>query len=66
MYGEKIQEVTKTKYLGHIITNDLANDADIDRQVKKLYAQDNSIGKDRMLSSLVMSTQLRLLMTCIP
>ena len=43
MYGEKIQEVTKTKYLGHIITNDLADDADIDRQVKKLYAQGNSI-----------------------
>ena len=43
MYGEKIQEVTKTKYLGHIITNDLTDDADIDRQVKKLYAQGNSI-----------------------
>ena len=41
MYGEKIQEVTKTKC--NIITNDLTDDADIDRQVKKLYAQGNSI-----------------------
>ena len=46
MYGEKIQEVTKTKYLGLIITNDLTDDAHIDRQVKMLYAQ----GKFHMCS----------------
>lgn len=41
--GEIIQEVTKIKYLGHFITNDLSDDADIQRQIRQLYAQGNCI-----------------------
>ena len=43
MCGETLQKVDKTKYLGHFVTSDSTDDADIERQVKKVYAQGNSI-----------------------
>ena len=41
--GEVIAEVYKIQYLGHYITNDLFDDDDIKRQVRKLYALGNVI-----------------------
>ena len=43
MCGETVKEIDKTKYLGHIVSNDLSDDADIGRQIRKLYAQGNAI-----------------------
>ena len=41
--GVILSEVEKVKYLGHIITNDLTDDADIARQSRQLCAQGNTI-----------------------
>ena len=41
--GEYIDEVEQSKYLGHIFTNDLTDNADIARQCRQLYAQGNMI-----------------------
>ena len=44
MMGEKcIVEVESLKYLGYIITNDLKNDGDVDRSLKKFYIEYNQI-----------------------
>ena len=34
-------DVTKFKYLGHVISNDMTDDADMTRQVRQLYAVGN-------------------------
>ena len=36
-----IGEVAKVKYLGHVITNDITDDADMMRQTRQLYALGN-------------------------
>ena len=36
--GIAIGEVAKVKYLGHVITNDMTDDADMMRQRHQLYA----------------------------
>ena len=41
--GEYIDEVEQSKYLEHIFTNDLTDNADIARQCRQLYAQGNMI-----------------------
>ena len=41
--GSDIKEVTQYKYLGHILSSDLSDNADIDRQRKQLYARANSV-----------------------
>ena len=41
--GDIILEVNETKYLGHLITNCLQDDDDINRQIRKLCAQGNGI-----------------------
>ena len=38
-----IDEVKDVRYLGYIITNDLTNDSDIDRALKKFYIEFNQI-----------------------
>ena len=38
-----IENANKVKYLGHIITADMTDDADIARQNKSLYAQGNTL-----------------------
>ena len=43
LYGSLLQEVNDFKYLGYIISNDLSDDKDIERQRKKLYIQGNLI-----------------------
>ena len=44
--NQNIQEVNKIKYLGHIISNNCSDDADIGRQRRQLYAV---IGKLKLL-----------------
>ena len=39
--GEDLKEVTQTKYLGHILTNDLTDDKDVLRQCRQVYFQSN-------------------------
>ena len=39
--GEDLHEVTQTKYLGHILTNDLTGDKDVLRQCRQVYFQSN-------------------------
>ena len=41
--GSNLEEVTQYKYLGHIITSKLADDSDIVRAVKSVYASGMSI-----------------------
>ena len=41
--GQKLTTVEQYKYLGHYITSDLKDHMDIGRQIKKLYAQGNTI-----------------------
>ena len=38
-----LKEVTSFKYLGHIISNDLKDDLDIQRQYKAIYARGNAL-----------------------
>ena len=40
--GETLPRVSKYKYLGHIITEDLCDNNDISRQYKRIYAQGNA------------------------
>ena len=39
--GEVLNETNSTRYLGHYISNDLSDDADIARQCRQLYLQAN-------------------------
>ena len=41
--GETLPRVSKYKYLGHIITEDLCDNDDISRQYKRIYAQGNTL-----------------------
>ncbi len=41
--NQPIQEVNKIKYLGHMITNDGTDDADIGRQRRQLYVRGNML-----------------------
>ena len=43
LFGEKLREVSSVKYLGHVISNNLSDDLDIERQCRQLYAQGNTI-----------------------
>ena len=40
-----IGEVAKVKYLGHVITNDMTDDADMMRQRRQLYALGNVLSR---------------------
>ena len=40
-----IGEVAKVKYLGHVIANDITDDADMVRQRRQLYALGNVISR---------------------
>ena len=40
-----IERKTKAKYLGHIISDDMSDDADVFRQVKCLYIRGNIISR---------------------
>ncbi len=39
--GETLKEVDITKYLGHLFSDDINDDADIARQCRQLYVQGN-------------------------
>lgn len=41
--GDEIGYVEKFKYLGHIITSDFTDDADIEREIRNLYIRGNTI-----------------------
>ena len=41
--GETLLRVSKCKYLGHIITEDLSDNDDLSRQYKILYTQGNAL-----------------------
>ena len=43
--GTKICYVQRFKYLGHIITNEFTDDADIDREIRNLYIRGNTIAR---------------------
>ena len=38
-----LTRVTKYKYLGHCISNDLSDDDDMARQYRQIYAQGNAL-----------------------
>ena len=40
-----IGEVAKVKYIGHVITNDMTDDADMMRQRRQLYALGNVLSR---------------------
>ena len=40
---DNIPRVSKYKYIGHIITEDLCDNVDISRQYKIIYAQGNAL-----------------------
>ena len=40
-----IGEVAKVKYLGHVIANDMTDDADMMRQIRQLYALGNVLSR---------------------
>ena len=41
--GETLPMVSKYKYLGHVITEDLCDNDDLSRQYKRIYAQGNAL-----------------------
>ncbi len=41
--GEVLNVCNKIKYLGHFCTDELNDDADIERQCRRLYAQSNTL-----------------------
>ena len=41
--GVAIRYVDQFKYLGHIISNDLTDDADIEREIRNMYIRGNTI-----------------------
>ncbi len=63
--GETLKEVDITKYLGHLFSDDLNDDADIARQCRQLYAQGNIILRTFRMCSL--DAKLKLFKTyCTP
>ena len=62
--GIAIGEVAKVKYLGHVITNDMTDDADMMRQRRQLYALGNVLSRRfHMCSIEVKNTLFRLFCT---
>ena len=60
-----IGEVAKVKYIGHVITNDMTDDADMMRQRRQLYALGNVLSRCfHMCSIEVKNTLFRSF--CIP
>ena len=49
--GENINTDTQYKYLGHIITDNLRDELDIERQRKKIYAQGNILNRKFFMCS---------------
>ena len=45
LHGQKMENVEKYKYLGHIIYHDLGDRSDICRQVKQTYVQGNILAR---------------------
>ena len=43
--GTPIKYVENFKYLGHIISNNFSDDADIDREIRNLYVRGNTIAR---------------------
>ena len=43
--GVQIRYVSNFKYLGHIITHDFSDDADIEREIRNLYIRGNTIAR---------------------
>ena len=43
LLGEALPSVSKCKYLGNIITEELIDNNDISRQYKRIYAQGNAL-----------------------
>ena len=63
--GDALPYTESYKYLGHIISSNLADDADIMKQTRALYARANTI--IRKFSSTSLSTKLLLFRAyCIP
>ena len=55
-----IGEVAKVKYIGHVISNDMADDADMMRQIRQLYARGNALSRRfHMCSTEVKNTLFR-------
>lgn len=42
---EKLSTCKETKYLGHYISDDLSDDLDVNRQIRKLYIQGNTLAR---------------------
>lgn len=65
LYGDKLKEVDKFKYLGNILTSDLSDDLDIARQRRQLYMQGNILLRKFSMCSL--DVRLRLFKSyCAP
>ena len=56
--GVNIPEVSKVKYLGHIICNDMKDDLDILRQRRQLYIQGNMLVRRFHMCSVDVKTKL--------
>ena len=56
--GEQLHEVSKIKYLGHFLSNDLSDDADIERQCRLLFAQGNMLLRKFHMCSWEVKTHL--------
>ena len=56
--NETVAEVNVVKYLGHFISNDLSDDADIKRQIRQTYAQANLILRKFSMCSLEVKLKL--------
>ena len=56
--GNVLKEVSSFRYLGCIITNELSDDADIERQRNKLYIQGNTILRKFYMCSIEVKVKL--------
>ena len=56
--GDILEEVNSYRYLGHIFTQDLTDDLDIDRQYRKIYVQGNIIIRTFYMCSLDVKVKL--------
>lgn len=45
LYDEELQRVTSFKYLGHIVTDDLSDDADLERESRALAVRGNMVAR---------------------
>lgn len=58
LYGNVLKEVVSFRYLGCIISNDLSDDSDIERQRSKLYVQGNTILRKFHMCSIEVKVRL--------